>query len=200
MFGTKQAIANALDEKEARPTVAIKGEIAQIGGPRQTAMTTHALAGNTLQLPCAEARRLFEAGQVTLLYAIPTPHIEGTRELMHTDRHTEAGYPALAVTYSDRPAQDLSGFRPTPYDSAQGWARVALYDAAWLVNYLGDGTHCSELIPSPFHLVPGDTLTVENRYNVDPFTARVKDLAVTRVQSANTWMWQLTLERLSLET
>lgn len=60
-----------------------------------------------------------------------------------------------------------------------------------VLNY-GDGTHHSEPVLTPFGFYPGQTLSIENRYNVKPMDVIVKKIGLTRFDESK-WYWLITL-------
>jgi hypothetical protein len=158
---------------------------------------------NTLQLPYAEGKEIANSGSVTLLYPVSTPigiaHYDGTFQF---DRDTEGRFPAIATVHADgKFHEDLSAFKTRLWDGVGDEVqRFNVLNAGRFWNFLGDGTHSSTLVKTPFGLCVGDELQVENRYNVAPLKARVHDIALLRVQDVNTWMWRLTLNAILDET
>jgi hypothetical protein len=152
---------------------------------------------NTLQLPYAEGKKIANSGSVTLLYQVSTPigiaHYDGT---FRFERDTEGDVPAIATVHADgKFHEDLSGFKTQLRDSVgDAIQRFDVLNAGRFWNFLGDGTHSSTLVKTPFGLSVGDELEVENRYNVPPLKARVRDIALLRVQGVNTWMWSVILD------
>lgn len=143
----------------------------------------------TLNIPRQEARLLEDTGAVTLLFPVEAVKIEGYDELFCCGNATEANYPAI----DSAPNPDFDAV----LDESVTWARYRLRTAAQLWNFMGDATHCSELIPTPYRLKAGDALIVENQLNVSPFSAVVKNIAFVRVQGASMWAWLVSLERAS---
>ena len=158
------------------------------------------LNNSALSLSRYESEKLVETGHLTLLYRIEAPEISQYEGTFRFDWDTHAIFPAIAVK-NDAGSfdEDMTGFTTALKDKLhdKDWSFFIL-NAGKFWNYLGDGTHCSRLVRTPFGLVKDHVLQAENRYSREPLFAQVTNIGMTRIrEEKDAWVWELTLQRIA---
>lgn len=148
---------------------------------------------NILYLPIVEAKEIKEGLTVPLLFEMTDYFIHGTK-INFDFRHSDSVYPSVIL---DREKITLAEkyFLNSASCQINEQERTITYQLAQFWHYLGDGTHHSEFVPTPFGFYPGLTITIENRYNVKPTNAIVKNIKLTRVNEEK-WLWLVEIQKL----
>jgi hypothetical protein len=142
-----------------------------------------------LLLPRSEAKQIQAGRPARLLFpvddAISTPD-----HPFRASASSDAQFPAC-TKLAELPVRDSRPAWVTGPVSEHGY--VDVNNAGRLWNFLGDATHCTQLLQTPYGLVEGQELTLENRYNVPATPARVTRIELLRVQTDGPWYWLVEL-------
>ena len=142
-----------------------------------------------LLLPRSDAKQI-QAGRPTRLL-FPLEDALGTPDHpFRSSADSDAQFPAR-TEQAGLPVREGCPAWVTGPVSEHGY--VDVNNAGRLWNFLGDATHCTQLLQTPHGLAEGDTLTIENRYNVPPTWARVTRIELLRGQLNGPWMWLVEL-------
>jgi len=144
---------------------------------------------NILYLPIVEAKSLRENKSVSILFEVEPTLVDGSSYPFRY-QGSEPFYPAnLLKKDLNKIAEKYS----LESSACKHEDRFTLsYQLAYFWHFLGDGTHHSEPVLTPFGFYPGKIITIENRYNVKPMDVLVKDIQLTRFDES-TWYWLVTL-------
>ena len=146
-------------------------------------------------LPVYDAKKLQAGNDVTLLFEIPVPKINGYNSLFRFDYDTDVHFPAILSCAKDRNTifpevviekKEICDGRKTDYT----------LNACVFWCFLGDATHCSEFVSTPYFLIKGQEIIVENRYNVPKMNCIVTDIQMVRDNELR-WFWSISLRKLS---
>lgn len=150
---------------------------------------------NILYLSIVEAKSIKEGEIVPFLFEVEEALIANYQPPHKFDfRDSEPQYPSIL---SDKEKSRLAEkYQLNPNACQQDkHNRTVSYQLALFWHFVGDGTHHSEHIKTPFGFYPGQTLVIENRYNVKPTPAFIKNIRLTRFNEEK-WFWLVEIERL----
>lgn len=148
---------------------------------------------DVLYLPIVEAKSIQEGKTVSLLFNIPDCYIHNTNRIFEL-KNSEPCYPAIIVNKEKEKIADSYCLKSAACQS-DGNDRIRAYQLVQFWHYVGDGTHCSDFVSTPFGFYPGLQVTIENRYNVKPTPVIVTDITLTRVAEEK-WYWMIVLQKL----
>lgn len=150
---------------------------------------------NILSLPIVEARDIKDGEIVPLLFEIEDAFIDNCQQLYKFDfRNSEPQYPSiLSDTEKTRLAEKYQLNSHACQQDKHN--RTVSYQLAIFWHFVGDGTHHSEHIKTPFGFYPGFSLVIENKYNVKPTPAFIKSIRLTRFNEEK-WFWLVEIEKL----
>jgi hypothetical protein len=149
------------------------------------------LENNTLYVPYVEAKNLKEKSVVNLLFKIPQVKIFG-KDMNFNFNNAEPVYPIAVSTQLKNllKIEDkdmiIEGNKKLSYRYVEFW------------HFLGDGTHYSEPIPTPYNFYPGKELLIENKYNYKAVKCVVTDISLVRV-TFNEWFWNIQIHKIDNE-
>ena len=148
---------------------------------------------NILYLPRVEAKQIKEGLTVPLLFKIPDVNIEGSKIAFQFEE-SDPDYPCVIL---DKEKSKLAEKYQLNSDACQinENDRTVSYQLALFWHYMGDGTHHSDYVKTPFGFYPGLQIEIENRYNVKKTPAFVKNIKLTRVNSEK-WFWLVEIAKL----
>lgn len=137
-----------------------------------------------------QASSLDKGQNAVLAFKLPEVAIEGVAgQYLFNYENSEPHYPV-----EEQPEKVPS----IAADSAQKKHfyknKVELSQFARFWHFVGDATHCSDLVPTPNLWYPGLQIEVENKYNYPAFTVFVKDIVLAQTAD-NSWVWVVTLSK-----
>lgn len=148
---------------------------------------------NILQLNIFEAKQIKKGITVGILFAIGE-HCCSDEKYIFNFEDSEPYYPVHIldkekILVTEKYNLDSESCN---YDENN---KMQTYQLATFWHFLGDATHCSEYVKTPFGFYPGMNIHVENKYNVKPFAAYIKNIRLTRMNEEK-WFWLVDIERL----
>lgn len=147
---------------------------------------------NILQLSIVEAKSIAKGETVPILFEI------GSYSCLHEDyvfnfKNSEPFYPVSILEDEKNTVAEKYNLNSSAciYDENN---RMQTYQLATFWHFLGDATHCSDYVPTPFNFYPGMNISIENKYNVKPTSAYIKNIRLTRA-NLEKWFWLVEIER-----
>jgi len=142
-----------------------------------------------LLLPRSEAKQIREGHATRLLFPIGLD-LDTTNGFFRVSEHTDSQFPARSHV-DELAAQHEKAAWSAGVESEHGYVVVANAGRLW--NFLGDGTHSTQLLRTPHGLVIGQELSIENRYNVPATRVKVTAIEMLRLQTGKDWFWLVEL-------
>lgn len=148
---------------------------------------------NILQLNLFEATNIAKGETVPILFNIGQYCCSG-ENIIFDFEDSEPCYPVSVLEKEKNTVAEKYHLHSDScsYDENN---RMQTYQLATFWHFLGDATHCSEYVPTPFNFYPGMTINIENKYNVKPTPAYIKNIQLTR-QNNEKWFWLVEIEKL----
>ena len=148
---------------------------------------------NTLYLPIVEAKNIKVGLATSILFEIPETKISDYNALFNFE-NSEPSYPCVLLPnekskLAEKYKLNSAAIKIKENDLSQ------CYQLAVFWHFLGDATHHSDYVNTPFGFYPGLEIQIENRYNVKPTNAFIKDIQLTRLNS-DKWFWLVVIERI----
>lgn len=141
---------------------------------------------NTLYLPMMEARDIESGIIVPILFELPDTYVRGTTTLFKYE-WSDPTYPHRIPHRSRQLFTKKYNLSDAAFKDGGG-LMTSVYQLADFCHYMGDATHSSEPVKTPFGFYPGLKITIEHCYNVKPFPAIVKGIRLTRLNEGK-WFW-----------
>lgn len=146
---------------------------------------------NTLYLPIFEARQIKEGVLVPLLFEVSNCLVEGT-DFQFDLKRSEPFYPS---SIREKELNTIAEkYNLNSFSCKHNNSNLQTYQLAQFWHYLGDATHCSEYVPTPFGFYPGLTITIENQFNVKPISSIIQNVKLTR-NNEEKWFWLIEIQR-----
>lgn len=144
-------------------------------------------------LPVYEAKQLQENKTVTILFKLDSQKVDGYEAQFESNYSTDAQFPAIFVARDRKVCGEWSKIEKVD-EFKDGTVRNLILNGARLWNYFGDGTHCTEVFPTPYYLSVGQAITIENKYNVKKMNCLVSNIELVRDNDLN-WFWKIELKK-----
>lgn len=148
---------------------------------------------NTLQLNLFEANTIKKGETASLLFSIGEYFCFREKHIFRFE-NSEPNYPVSLLDDEKNIIAEQYNLNSAScsYDEHN---RLKTYQLATFWHFLGDATHCSDYVPTPFGFYPGMNINIENKYNVKPTPAYIKNIRLTR-QNTDKWFWLVEIEKL----
>ncbi len=142
-----------------------------------------------LYLPIVEAKSLRDGNEVSILFEVSPTFVSGSHHSFHYDG-SEPVYPANLFQKELNKIAEKYSLESSACKHEERF--ILSYQLAYFWHFMGDGTHHSEPVLTPFGFYPGQIVTIENRYNVKPMDVIVKKIDLTSFDESK-WYWLITL-------
>lgn len=147
---------------------------------------------NTLYLPLFEAKQIKNGFLVPILFNVSNCLIENT-DFPFDFKRSEPEYP---ISISEEDLNTISEkYNINSFSCKNHNDNLQTYQLAQFGHYLGDATHCSEYVPTPFGFYPGLNINIEHQFNVKPILSIIKNIQLTR-HDENNWFWLIEIQRI----
>lgn len=150
---------------------------------------------NHFVLPVYEAKQLQENKLVTILVKVESQKVDGYEAQFQSNYGTESQFPAIFVARDKKVCGEWANIEKKD-EFKDGTVRNLILNGARLWNYFGDGTHCTEVFPTPYYLSVDQRITIENKYNVKKINCLVSNIELVRDSNLD-WFWKVEIKKLT---